>query len=205
MTAPGLQAIAKTCQEYLAEIGRLDLPARAEILGGVMENGLLRIALYDHVFYVSGKGIREALGEKVLPAIQVMISKYVLTCSLDSPLPLNNKLVTYREFKDAGPLTSYFTANTNKTLESAFTGKVDGLRQRAVQIGGKIIDSDIYDLSLRFFAFPRVPIFLNFNDQDELFPASCSILYYQSAAFYLDMECLAMTGTLLTGKLLANP
>ena len=43
---------------------------------------------------------------------------------------------------------------------------------------------------------------LNFNDRDDLFPPACSVLYRKSAESYLDMECLAMTGTLLCGKLL---
>jgi hypothetical protein len=44
---------------------------------------------------------------------------------------------------------------------------------------------------------------VNFNDRDNLFSASCSVLYRSSAVHFLDMECLAMTGTLLTGKLIA--
>jgi len=51
---------------------------------------------------------------------------------------------------------------------------------------------------------PRIPVILNFNDSDDLFPATCSILYQESAQHYLDMECLAMTGTLLAGKLLSS-
>jgi hypothetical protein len=49
-----------------------------------------------------------------------------------------------------------------------------------------------------------VPVIVNFNDRDDLFSASCSVLYRSSAAYFLDMECLAMTGTLLAGKLLAG-
>jgi len=49
---------------------------------------------------------------------------------------------------------------------------------------------------------PRVPVVLNFNDTDDLFPANCSVLYRASAELFLDMECLAMTGTLLAGRLI---
>jgi hypothetical protein len=128
--------------------------------------------------------------EILTPAVQVMICKYILTCPLE--LPANdNTLMTYREFKDAGPLISYFTTNTNKTIETTFSGNLAGLKTRGQDIGGKLLASDIYDLSVQFFAFPRVPVLVNFNDRDD------------SAASFLDMECLAMTGTLLTGKLIA--
>ncbi len=204
MTRQGSKVFSKTCQNYYEEVCRVDFLARAEILGAQVEKGALVIPLYDQDFLFSSDGIRALSGEEILPAVQVMICKYILTCSFDTLPVLNNDLVTYREFKDSGPLTSYFTTNTNKTLESAFAGDVDGLRNRARQLGGTIVDSAIYDLSVKFWAFPRIPVLLNFNDKDEYFPAVCSVLYHASASFFLDMECLAMTGTLLTGKLLST-
>lgn len=204
MRGPGSEVFAKTCQKYFEEICRTDFLARAEILGVQVENRGLVIPLYDQVFLFSSDGIRAQGGEELLPAVQVMICKYILTCPFDKLPVLSNELVTYREFKDSGPLTSYFTTNTNKTLESAFAGNVAGLEVRARQLGGTIVDSDMYNLAVQFFAFPRIPVFLNFNDQDESFPAACSLLYHASASTFLDMECLAMTGTLLTGKLLSN-
>lgn len=204
MSGQGSEVFAKTCQKYFEEICRTDFLARAEILDVQVENEALVIPLYDQVFLFSSDGIRALGGEEVLPAVQVMICKYILTCSFDKLPVLSNELVTYREFKDSGPLTSYFTTNTNKTLESAFTGNAVGLGDRARQLGGTIVESDMYDLAVQFFAFPRIPVLLNFNDQDESFPAVCSVLYHASASTFLDMECLAMTGTLLTGKLLST-
>ena len=203
MSGPGSEVFAKTCLNYFEEICRSDFLARAEILGVQAEKGALVIPMYDQVFIFSSDGIRALGGEEILPAVQVMICKYILTCPFDTLPALSNDLVTYREFKDSGPLTSYFTTNTNKTLESAFAVNVAGLRDRARQCGGTIVDSGIYDLAVQFWAFPRIPVFLNFNDKDESFPAVCSVLYHASAATFLDMECLAVTGTLLTGKLLS--
>ncbi len=203
MNGQSSKVFAKTCKNYFEKICRTNFLARAEVLGVQVEKGALVIPLYDQVFLFSLDGIRALDGEELLPAVQVMLCKYILTCPFDTLPVLNNDLVTYREFKDSGPLTSYFTTNTNKTLESAFAGNVTGLGNRARQLGGTIVNSDMYDLAVRFFAFPRIPVLLNFNDQDESFPAVCSVLYHASASTFLDMECLAMTGTLLTGKLLA--
>ena len=193
----------ETYLRYLEEIQKLDFLAKAEILGVKAANGALKIPLYDKIYHFGSTGIISDNCEVPTPAVRVMICKYILTCPLELP-KLSETLVTYREFKDAGPLISYFATNTNKTLESTFSGNVAGLRKRGEEIGGKVLDSDTYDLSLEFHAFPRVPVILNFNDRDDLFSATCSVLYQSSAAHFLDMECLAMTGTLLTGKLIAN-
>lgn len=181
----------------------MDFLAKAEVLGVKIGNGALEIPIYDKIYRFASTGIVDDEGKGLTTAIQVMICKYILTCPLELP-ELNETLVTYREFKDAAPLISYFTTNTNKTLESTFCGNVAGLLTRGQEIGGKILDSDTYDLSLLFHAFPRVPVILNFNDRDDLFSATCSVLYQSSAEHFLDMECLAMTGTLLTGKLIGR-
>lgn len=193
----------ETYKRYLEEIRQLDYLAKAEVLGVKTRNGFLIIQLYDKIYSFGADGIVGDDGEDITPALQVMICKYILTCP-GVLSEMNDTLVTYREFKDAGPLIFYFTTNTNKTLESTFSGDVAGLRERGQEIGGEVLDSDTYDLSLLFHAFPRVPVILNFNDRDDLFSATCSVLYRASAACFLDMECLAMTGTLLTGKLIGN-
>ncbi len=193
----------ETYKRYIDEIGQIDFLAKADALDVSTENGALIIPLYDKIYRLNSDGIVGDDGKELTPAVQVMICKYVLTCPFDLP-EINDKLVTYREFKDSGPLVSNFTTNTNKTLESTFSGNVPGLRDRALQLSGELQESESYDISIKFHAFPRIPVILNFNDEDDLFPAVCSVLYRSSAALFLDMECLAMTGTLLTGKLITN-
>lgn len=191
----------QTYQHYISEIRQIDFLARADLLGAKVENGALVFSLYDKTYVVSGDGVAGYDGEKVIPAVRVILCKYVLTCPAELP-EMTDRLMTYREFKDAGPLISYFTTNTNKTIESTFSGKLESLRKRALQLGAETRPDQSYDLSMLFHALPRIPVILNFNDRDEQFSATCSILYKASAESFLDMECLAMTGTLLTGKLL---
>jgi hypothetical protein len=191
----------QTYQHYLAEIGALDYLARADLLGIEAEGEALIIPLYNRTYSVSRKGIEGPEGRAVDDAVRVILAKYVLTCPDQLP-PLSSEWMTYREFRDAGPLVSYFTTNTNKLIEEHFAGAVYGLERRCTELGGSIEDNSSYDLSVRFQALPRLPVLLNFNDADDLFPAACSLLYQASAAQFLDMECLAMTGTLLAGKLL---
>jgi hypothetical protein len=191
----------ETYQLYLEELSHIDIAARADPLGVNSEKDGLKIPLYDREYLVSKGGIADPDGRQVTPAIRVVLCKYVLTCPAELPA-LSDRLVTYREFKDAGPLTSYFTTNTNKILETTFAGNVSALRQRSLLLGGEIKTSETYDLSVQFHALPRIPVLLNFNDRDELFPATASILYRASAECFLDMECLAITGTLLAGLLI---
>jgi hypothetical protein len=203
MSGQRAKVFDETYRRYLKEIQQIDFLAKAEALGVTIDNNSLKIPLYDKMYRFGPDGIVGGEQEVLTPAVQVMICKYILTCPLELPA-IDNTLMTYREFKDAGPLISYFTTNTNKTIESTFSGNLEGLKKRGQDIGGKLLDSDIYDLSMEFLAFPRIPVIVNFNDRDDLFSATCSVLYHSSAAYFLDMECLAMTGTLLTGKLIAS-
>lgn len=191
----------QTYQQYLAEISRSDYLARADLLGVQSDGDRLIIALYDQRYAVSGRAIEGLGGAPVNDAVRVILGRYVLTCPDELP-PLSDQWVTYREFPDAGPLVSYFTSNTNKSIESHFSGRPERLAQRCTGLGAAVETSPSHDVSVRFQALPRIPVVLNFNDADEMFPAACSILYRKSAALFLDMECLAMTGTLLAGRLL---
>lgn len=192
----------QTYQHYLARISRIDYLARADLLGVERDGEALVIPLYDRLYTVSGTAIEGLDGNRATDAVRVILGKYVLSCPDELP-PLSPVWVTYREFVDAAPLVSYFTSNTNKNIEAHFSGRVELLEQRCFQLGATAEENPAYEVSARFLALPRIPVVLNFNDADELFPAVCSILYQKSADRFLDMECLAMTGTLLAGKLLS--
>ena len=192
----------ETYRKYLAELGRIDMFARADLLGLDQGEGYLRVPLYGREYRICPSGISDPSGRKVTTAVRVVLCKYLLTCPTELPA-LSDRLVTYREFRDAGPLISYFTTNTNKIIETTFAGNVPLLLERAKAMGGVALVSDTYDLSLQFHALPRIPVLLNFNDRDDLFPATASVLYRASAECFLDMECLAITGTLLAGWLIS--
>jgi len=99
--------------------------------------------------------------------------------------------------------TGYFTTNTNKIVETSFSGRLNLLEKACRKLGARPLeDGAAYDLSLMFKALPRIPVLLRFHDGDEEFPAQCSILFRQSAEQYLDMESLAIAGTFLAGNLI---
>lgn len=203
MQPPRSEVFAKTYQEYLRQIREIDYLAKADILGLDRIDDTLRIPIYNSTYWFSESGIVTDDGRDLSVSLQVIICKYILHCSLE-PVLSKNRLQPYREFKDAAPLISYFTTNTTQRIEKFFTGRVKELHGRCLDAGGEALDTEVYDLSYRFYALPRIPVVLNFNDCDDLFPAACSILYNSSAANYLDMECLSMTGTHLSSILTEN-
>lgn len=191
----------ETYNNYLQQLAEIDYLSRADVLGARTSGDELVIAFYGKDYRISAGGITDVSGAKANFAICVVLCKYVLVCPRDV-MP-EGTWVTYREFRDAGPLIGYFNANTNKTIVSSFNGRLDLLAACAQKLGAAPMeDGAAYDLSLMFNALPRIPVLLRFNDGDEEFPAHCSILFRQSAEHYLDMESLAIAGTFLAGNLI---
>ena len=189
-----------TYRRYLEQIAGIDLIARADTLGAGVSDDALLIPFYGSPHGVSKAGVLNAAGQKATFAVSVLLCCYVLQCPEKEPD--FGEWVTYREFKDAGPLTGYFTTNTNKIIETTFAGRIDMLKSACREMGGSAIDAPAFDVAFMFEMLPRVPVFFRFNDQDDMFPAQTSILFRQSAEKHIDMECLAIGGTYLTGLLI---
>ena len=191
-----------TYRRYLEQIAGIDLIARADTLGAGVSDDALLIPFYGSPHRVSKAGVLNAAGQKATFAVSVLLCCYVLQCPETTPEP--GAWVTYREFKDAGPLTGYFTTNTNKIIETTFAGRTDVLKAACLRMGGTFVEAPAFDVAVMFEMLPRIPVFFRFNDQDDLFPAQSSILFRQSAEKHIDMECLAIGGTYLTGLLIRN-
>ncbi len=192
----------ETYDNYLKEIHALDLRGRAEILGGRMEADHLCLPFFGRWFTVGPEGIEDESGKRCGFSVAVVLLKYILMCP-DTPVLPGGEWMTFRNFKDSGPLTIYFTSNVTHPLEQGFAGKIHLLRDACDSLGATEGEfSDTYDVSLKVHALPKIPVMINFNDCDDEFPAAASILYRKTTARYLDMESLAMTGAWLSGKLL---
>jgi hypothetical protein len=194
----------KTYKDYLARIAGIDFLSRADVLGAQISGNALIIPFYGTPYRVSVDGVVDAAGEQANFAVSVVLCQYILHCP--DNVAADGSWVTYREFKDAAPLIGYFTTNANKVIESTFAGDMARLEKACKRLGGvSFDDGSAFDISIRFDFIPRIPVLLRFNDQDDEFPAQCSILFRQSAERYLDMECLAIGGTYLAGILTKFP
>lgn len=189
----------ETYDKYMSQIRDIDLTPRAERLGAEPAGDTLIIPFYDRLFRISIDGVFDETGNRTNFAISVVLFQYVFSCPAE--IPIAGDWVTFREFKDAGPLAGYFTSNTNKIIETTFSGNPEAIQYACKKLGGRLLDDPSWALSVEFDMLPRIPIRLRFNDKDDEFPAQCSILFRQSAESYIDMESLAIGGTYLISTL----
>ena len=190
----------ETYRFYLASLAQLDLAERADNLGAKVSGDRLCLPFYDKHVCISASGISAEHNEHVHFPVKVVVCRYVIMCP-DSIAKEEKYQVNYRDFRDAAPLIHYFTSNAIQPIEKEFSGKLSTLHEKCLRLGGTEEVTEGYDLAMRFFALPRIPVYLYFNDVDDEFPAKCSILFQANAKHYLDMECLAITGTHLANRL----
>jgi len=184
-----------------ATVQKIDFLKNAEILGIRQKNGSLIFDFFNRQISFSQDGIYDIEGQPLTDAVKDVLCRYLLMCP-DPICESSNKLVTLRELSDSGPLFSTFTANTGKIIGTTFSGNLEDLISRCLALGGIIIKNASYDLSVRFKALSRIPIILNFNDKDDMMPASAVFLFHDNADKYLDLECLSIICTYLTGQLI---
>jgi hypothetical protein len=110
----------------------------------------------------------------------------------------------FKDFKKVSHFTNvnFFKSDTEKVIESVFSGKLDDLRKACSILGGIYYEMETsYDLSTKFNAFPRISLLLLFNDSDEEFPAKGTVLFQKHVEYYLDPESLATTSAWLAKNL----
>ena len=193
----------KTYKDYLRQLSEIDCHEKADTLGADISGKELIIPFYGKPYTISDSGIGDSEGRQANFSVCVVLCKYIIMCP--DEMSAEGRWVTYREFKDAGPLTVFFANNTNKTIENSFWDEPDALQKACGSLGGvPFHDDSSHDLSMIFSALPRIPVLLRFNFKDDDFPAQCSVLFRESAQVYLDMESLAMVGTFLSGGLIKH-
>ena len=197
---PEAAVFEETYNDYLSRIAGIDLAAAAASLGASLDDGRAGIPLLNRTYRVSKEGIAREDGKRPKLGTCVILSKYLLLCP---PVePTRTDWASYRDFKDAGPLATYWANEVESALVDAFEGRTADLEKAAEKLGGYAPDEDFpYDVCRCFDALPKIPMLMLFNDVDDEFPAKCTVLFQASAEAYLDGECLAMLGAQLAGRL----
>ncbi len=190
----------ETYQNYLDQIGKIDLDSRAEKLGGRVEKDELVLSLFGRPYRISNRGIIDPSGIQPSMGICVVLCKYLLLCP-DMP-SLDKEWVSYRDFKDAAPLVHSFVNHTEQPIARNFSNRLEDLEEACKNLGGRDPGLDLnYQLIMKLYPLPKVPVLLLFDDVDEEFPAQCKVLFERRAEHYLDPECLAIIGMILNGFL----
>lgn len=192
----------ETYTNYVNRIAQLDFARIAGRLGAELDGEELIIAVFGNHHRISTEGIKDPAGKRPDFSVCVVLFKYLLLCPDHDPI--EDDWVSFKDFKDAAPFAGAFVNYTEAPLADLFAGNLTRLEAAARALGGHPPDTDFpYDLSLQFPALPKVPVLLLFNDADEEFAARCAVLFERRAEKYLDMECLAMVGSLLLQRLKA--
>ena len=187
----------------LSEIKALDLSKRAETLGAKKSGQSYVFYFFNRRIAFNGNDFVDMNGGEVTTAVKVVLCGYLMKCPIQKDT-VSNKMVTFREFSNAGPLFSRFSENTGKIISATFSGQLDKLRSSCQNLGGTLMETKSYDLSVRFRALNKVSIFLNFNDADDVMPANAVFLFHDDAERYLDLECSAIICTYLTGLIIKD-
>lgn len=190
----------ETYRKYLEEIAVLDLTALEKRLGMVTEDGKTTVSYFGQTYEVSGSGIRDLSGKPPRFDLRVVLCKYILLCP--DTEPDDGGWAAYRDIPGSGPLLVYFSNDVENPIAAHYSGRLEGLVKRCKAFGGAAPDADLsYDCAMQFAPLPKIPLLLLFNDADDEFPASCSVLFRQSAGKYLDLESLAILGAQFSREL----
>jgi hypothetical protein len=193
----------ETYHAYLQQIACLQLEDRRAILGFEIQADRAAIPFFNTCYFVGAKGIADQHGNVPHLSICVILCNYLLMCP--DTLPPAGNLAAFKDFKDAGPLIHYFDGSVQGKVARSFAGKRTALENACRKLGGIPLQDDWpYLVKYRFNGLPRVPLYLLFNDEEEGFPARCSILFERRTEAFLDMESVAMLAGALSHLLNAN-
>lgn len=183
-------------RDYLDKVSRIDFHRLTDRLALQLVGDELIVPLFGRIYTVSAEGIIDPDGQRPSHSVSVVLCKHLLMAPETEPAEAD--WVTYKDFKDAGPFVGGFGSNVEHNIGRSFSGRLADLRQGCLELNAHPCHENFPgQLAMRFIALPRIPIVLVFNDQDEEFPAQCSLLFERRAAQYLDMECLAISGWIL--------
>lgn len=194
----------KHYNDYLQRLDALDFDTIALKLGGQInktprETSII-LPLLGESYEISSQGIRDSSGEKPRYDICIILCRHLLMCP--EILPHDRQWASFKDLKEAGPLTVYFKDNVEQAIAAGFAGKTEELKRCIAALNGYPPKLEVsYDLAVQVDALPKIPMVLLFNDAEESFPPECTLLFERQVETYLDAECIAMLGYRLARQL----
>ncbi|MEH0018119.1 MAG: DUF3786 domain-containing protein [Desulfobacter sp.] len=189
-------------EDYLRQMADLDLMSLGPAIGGQADREpdgpVVGIPYFGGTYRVSASGITGPDGRRPGYDTCIILSRHLIMAP-DAPGQGDSapagEWKGFRDLKEAGPLTVYFKDNVEGAIANVLSGRLPDAVNITETLGARTPDMDIrYDLALEIPALPKVPMLLLFNDAEEEFPASCSVLFRPGVDAWLDAECIAMIG-----------
>ena len=192
----------KTYRFYREQLKTIRFDGKEDVLEISLDGGEVVVTYFGQSIRLTADGLEDEAGRRPDFADCVVVCRYLIMCPLVEPK--QKEWVAYRDFPDAGPLTVFWADTVEGPLANTFSGHVGALEKACDTLGGTNPHMDIAcDLCRRFTPLPKMPLLLVFNDADDEFPASASLLLERRASTYLDAESQAILGHTLTNRLLA--
>ena len=192
-------------QNYLDRLAGLDFGRVGPAAGAsvLAHNGVPALGLtYFSVSYtITGQGITDPEERSAAYDTCAILCRYLIMANdrANASVPKaegKGDWTSFRDLKDTGPLTVYFRDNVESVICRALAGK--GLATAAKKLsdlGGVVPNIGArYDLMLAFQGLPHIPMLMLFNDAEDGFPPTCSVLFRSDVEIHLDAECIAMMG-----------
>ncbi len=193
----------QTYRDYLEIVKKIDFRKKKDVAGIQKEGADLVIPFFDSFMRFTDTGFSDPAGHTPKFEVSVVLFRYLIMCP-DLP-PVKGDWTAFRDFPDAGPLTVFWRDNVENPIASSFTGRLSQLKDRCIKTGFKKPDISVsYDLALCIDALPRIPMLFLFNDAEENFPATASVLFQKDAIHYLDGESLAILGGIFAARIMEN-
>lgn len=189
-------------ENYCRQIAELDFSSIKDTLGIELQGQEAIIPFLGEDYIVSGAGISDRAGNRPNYSICVILSKYLLLCP-ESPV-MDKKWSALKDFHKMSQFTNLnvFTSDAEQPIVKKFSGRIKALSDAAQTLGGTPSElGTSYDVAMQFKALPKIDILLLFNDCDDEFPATCSVLFQKRAEDHLDPESLIMIGINFTQRL----
>ena len=193
----------ETYRYYLEQLKTMRFDGKEDLLGITLDGTDVVVPFFGASIRLTSDGLRDAAGRRPDFADCVVVCRYLIMCPRFEPR--QNGWVAYRDFPDAGPLTVFWADTVERQLAQRFTGALAELQGACDALDGMEADLDVAcDLCRQFRPLPKVPLLVVFNDADDDFPASVSLLFEKRAATYLDAESQAILGHILTQRLVGS-
>lgn len=185
--------------ELVERLARADLTGNAAKLGLELREGAALVPFFGREYLVGTDGVRAVDGGEAQLAHRIVLAHLVLHGGSGEP---SGKLVPYRELRGGCDFSRNLAITVEGRLAKSFTGRAAELRRAAEAIGGTPHETGAgHDVCLAIPALPVVPLMFTFYDEDEDFPAEVKVFYDSEAQSFLDLECLAVLGSILVTEL----
>jgi len=190
-------------KERSASVAIPDLPDR---IGGrlisVEGETALELPYFNDAVIIAPNGIHKRDGSELTLWEQVFINNHMAQGGDELPA---GRWKSFKEFPNTVSKQVSMRDHVEAPLVRRFTGNVEGLRSKALEIGGadKTAENESADLAVFFQVLPRVPVMLMFWDgePEDGFDAEIKLLFDETVSQHLDIESIMFLSERLTGLL----